>query len=356
MDNKKDEIVASQETIEAVESEDEGSKKALEEKLPTDDELPQESSLSTDTPKSSDELIDEARAIVEASDSEVRDCMQTLDADIKAFEDRKSQLLNGSAHTIEELLDEVGFEPEDIVDIGSDGVDFAKEERVKPMRVKSLSSGRFSSFILGLIVAFASAVGWIYVATEKLGLTLDVSKLPTPEVQNQIFSWIGGGMTGGEGNPMYGMGIVALTAIISLWVVYAIRVYLRSVKNQKIAEKINEDAKFYCTEKEECKKEMESVSRHIHEVIKIMDTYDILFEEQNAKIRRIIHLEGKLPFHEYHQKSKDEMNQAGILVESLSRLISTAMADEHGSLSTEAKDSLSEAMDTQKRYIDRFYQ
>jgi len=353
MEKREDEIVARQEVVE---SEDEGGKKAFEEKFFADDEFPQESSETADTPKSSNDLINEARAMVEASDSDVRDCMQILDEDIKAFEDRKSQLLHGSAHTIEELLDEVGFEPEDIADIGSDGVDFGKEERVKPMRVKSLSSGKFSSFLLGLIVAFASIAGWIYVATEKLGMTLDLNKVPTSETQDQIFSWIGGGITGGEGNPLYGMVVVALTAIIFMWIVYASRVYLRSVNNKKHAEKVIEDAKFYCTEKEECRREMESVSEHIHEVIKIMDTYDVLFEEQNAKIRRIIHLEGKLPFHEYHQKSKDEMNQAGILLDSLSQLISTPMADEHGSLSIGAKESLSEAIDIQKQYIDRFYQ
>ncbi len=355
MDKRVDEVEASSETVERVEIVDEDGKKAFEEKFFADDEIPQESSIEVDTKKSSDDLIDEARAMVEASDSDTRDCMQILEEDIKAFEERKSQLLHGTANTIEKLLDEVGFEPEEIADIGEDGIDFGKEERVKPMRVKSLSSAKFSSFLLGLIVACLSVVAWVYVATEKLGMTLDVSKVPTPEVQEKIFTWIGGGITGGDGNPLYGLIIVGLTAIISMWAVYSMRVYLRSVSNKKHAEKVIEDAKFYCTEKEECKKEMESISEHIHTTIKVIDTYDVLFEEQNAKIRRIVHLEGKLPFHEYHQRSKDEMNQAGVIVDSLSQLLATAMSDEHGSLSEEAKESLSEAIVIQQRYIDRFY-
>ena len=365
MDKKNDEIVTTENVVEAVEREEDDSKRSLDEKsfdekFFADDELTQEDTQehieNQNTPKSSDELIDEARALVEASDIDVRDCMQILDEDIASFEQRKSQLLSGSAEKIEELLEEVGFEPEEIEDIGKEGVSFNSEEKIKPMRVKSLSSGKFSSFILSLIVAFASVAGWIYVATQKLGITPDISKLPSQEMQNKVLSWIGGGMTGGDGNPLYGMIVLGVTAILTMWIVYAIRVQLRASSNQKIAEKVSEDAKFYCTQKEECKKEMESVSEHIHKVIKTLDTFDVLFEEQNAKIRRIIYLEGKLPFHEYHQKSKDEMNQSGIIIDGLNQLISTAMADENGSLSSEAKESLEEVISIQDRYIKRFYQ
>ena len=352
MEKKEEEKVSTQEVVEP---QDEDSKKAFEDKFFADDEFEQDSSAAINVPKSNDELIDEARAMVEASHSDVRDCMQILDDDLMAFEDKKSQLLHGLAQVTEELLEEVGFEPEEVVDIGSDGIAFDKEEKIKPMRVKSLSSGKFSSFLLGLIVALAIVVGWVYVATEKLGMTLDVSKVPTPEIQNKIFSWIGGVVTAGEANPTYGMIAVALSAILSMWIVYSLRVYLRSTSNRKIAEKVNEDAKFYCTQKEECKKEMEKVSEHIHEVIELMNTYDVLFDEQNAKIRRIMYIEGKLPFHEYHQKSKDEIKQAGIILDSLGQLVSTAMADEHGALSEDAKDSLAEVKEIQKQYIDRFY-
>jgi len=309
------------------------------------------------TQKSNDELIDEARAMVTKSDSEVRDCMDILNDDLEAYESKKSKLINGNIAIAESLLNDIEFEPEPIKDIGKDGLQFRDKEPIKPMHIKSLSSGKFSSFILAIIFGLASVAGWVYLATQKLGITLDPSKMPSDETKNQILSWIGGSVTGGEGVPLYGLAILATTAIIVMWIIYAIRVSMRSTKNKKIAHQVNEDAKFYCTKKEECKREMEKVSEHLHKVIKVLDKYDVLFEEQNAKIKRIIYIEGKLPFHEYHQISKDHMNETGRLIDSLNRLISTQMADEAGSsLSIEAIEALEDATKNQDQYIEKLYQ
>lgn len=305
--------------------------------------------------KSSDDLIDEARNMVNQSDSTVEDCMSILDDDIAAYDQKKAKLLQGSVQRIESLLDQVGYEPETIENMSEDIDNFGGENAVKPMYVKSLSSGKFSSFLLAIIFAIASIAGWIYFATEKLGLTLDLNQLPTPEVESQILTWIGGGITGGQGNPLVGMAILGLTALVVMWIVYGLRVSMRANKNQKIAEQVHEEAEFYCTKKEECKKEMEKVSEHIRKVVTLLDTYDILLEEQTAKIRRIIHIEGLLPFHEYHQNSKDEMNYAGRLTNALSNLVSTPMANETGALSMDAKDMLEESNKTVTTYIERFY-
>ncbi len=318
-----------------------------------DTEPSQSSEPSEKTP---DELIREARELVEKSDHEVKDCMEILDEDIDAYEGMRSKVVDGSLHTTESLLEEVGFEPETIEDSGEEGVKFTMEEAVEPMQVRDLSSGKFGAFILALIFGIAVVAGWIYVATEKLGMTLDITKVPAKDVQEKILSWIGGGITGGEGNPVIGMVILAVSALVVMWIVYKIRVYIREVHNQKVAEEINENAKFYCTKKEECKKEMEKISEHIHRAIASLKTYDIFFEELNAKIKRILHLEGKVPFREYHPKSKEEIKHATILINSFKELVSTPMAGENGSLSEEGKRALERSNRTLELHREKLYQ
>ena len=305
--------------------------------------------------KNADQLIEEAREIVHQSDLEVKDCMQILNEDIDALEEAKSALIKGSLHRNEALLEEVGFEPETINNVSEEDVKFGSEEPIKPMQVKRLSSGKFGAFILALIAGLAVIAGWIFLATKKLGVTLYLDKIPSQEVQNKLLTWIGGGVTGGEGNPMVGIVILGLSALIAMWAVYSFRVYLREAHNQRLAQKVNEEAKFYCTKKEECKKEMEKVSEHIHKVIRSLHTYDVFFDELNAKIRRILHLEGKLPFNEYHQKSKEEMKGATILINSLNELISTPMATENGSLSEESKEALDRTNRSLNFYRERLY-
>lgn len=345
----------SNEKVEVVDVED--IKEELIEAVDTQEESPVESNsdLIESSEKKANQLIDEARDMVNQSDLEVKDCMEILDEDIDAYEEAKSALTGGSLREHEALLSEVGFEPEEAHDAGEEGVKFGSEDPIKPMMVKDLSSGKFGAFILALIAGLAVIAGWAYVATEKLGMTLNVSKVPSQEAQNKILAWIGGGMTGGEGNPMVGMVILGVSALIAMWAVYSFRVYLKEANNQKLAQQVNEDAKFYCTQKEECKKEMEKVSKHIHKVVGSLHTYDVFFDELNAKMKRVLHLEGKLPFNEYHPKSKEEMKGATVLINSVNELISTPMAGENGSLSEEGKKVLERSNRTLELYREKLY-
>ena len=302
------------------------------------------------------QLIEEARAMVQESDNEIKSCMQVLDEDIEAYEETKSKLLEGSVDETKNLLEEVGFESEKLQNPEEEELHFEVAEVVEPMRVQDLSSGKFGAFILALIAGLAVVAGWVYAATEKLGIALDVTKVPSQEVQNKLLSWIGGGMTGGKGDPMIGMVILGVSALIVMWIVYKLKVYLRAQKNLHIAQEIKEEAKFYCTKKEECKKEMDKVSAHIHEVIKALHTFRVFFDEQNAKIRRILHVEGKQPFGDYHLKSKEEIKHTYILVSSLNELISTPMANESGSVAEEAKSELRKAEHILKRFEERIYE
>jgi len=307
-------------------------------------------------PKDAKGLIEEARALVEESDKEIKSCMEVLDEDIEDYEETKSKLLESSVDESRSLLEELGFEPEAIEDNGEEGLDFEPEEAVAPMQVQNLSSGKFGAFILALVAGLAAVAGWFYVASEQLGMTIDVTKVPNGSVLNRVFTWIGGGMTGGEGNPLIGLAIVFLSVLIVMIIVYKLKVYMRAQSNLHTAEKIKEEAKFYCSKKEECKKEMEKVSEHIHEVIKVLHTFKVFIDEQNAKMRRILYLEGELPFDEYHLKSKEEIKHTNLLLNSLNELISTPMANERGSVSDEAKAELKKTERVLERFEERLYE
>ena len=254
------------------------------------------------------------------------------------------------------LLDKLGFESSVLEETEEEAAAFAAKEEIEPMHIYDLSTGRFSAFILSLIAGIAVVIAWIYAATEKLGMTLDVSKVPDEAVRNKLLSWIGGGITGGEGNPMMGLAILIISALLVMWAVYQMKVYLQGKKNIKIAEEVSEKAKFYCTKKEECKREMEMISEHIHEVVDTLAVYDIFLDEKNATLRRIIYLEGTNPDDDYHPKSKEDMKQEKILVDSLNELITTPMADMSGSVSDEAKRVLDKSHRVLRLFKERLYE
>ncbi len=314
-----------------------------------------EEHLEDATVKNSDQLIDEARDMVQQSDHASKDCLEILDRDIESFVDEKRRVLEGSVRKTEALLSEAGFDPSSVEDVGDEGVKFESEEPIVPVRVKPLSSGKFSAFIWGLIVGLAAVAAWIYVATENMKMTLDVSKIPEVEVIDQILLWIGGGITGGEGNALVGIVILAVSGLTAIWIVYTVKVFIRENSNDRLAQKVHKDAEFYCTKKEECKKEMEKISEHINKTIKSLHTYDIFFQELDAGLQRVIHLEGKVPFDTYHPKSKEDMKRANLLINSLGGLLSVPMAGDNGSLSKEANEALTKSNHSLELYRENLY-
>ncbi len=305
--------------------------------------------------KNADQLIAEARDMLQQSDNESKDCLGTLNEDMEAFESEKAKVLDGSIHKVEALLSEAGFKSDVISDVGGEDIKIGSVEPIAPIRVKSLSSGKFTAFILGLIAGLVAVVAWIYVATENLKMTLDMSKIPEAGVIDKILVWIGGGITGGEGNALMGMVILSVSGLVTMWIVYSIKVFLKESSNDRFAQKVHKDAEFYCTKKEECKREMKKVSEHINEVINSLKTYDIFFQELDARLQRVIYLEGKVPFDTYHSKSKEDMNQANLLIGSLGRLLSVSMAEEDGSLSEEAIKAMHKSNHSLELYREKLY-
>ncbi|RLA72456.1 MAG: hypothetical protein DRG30_07355, partial [Epsilonproteobacteria bacterium] len=177
--------------------------------------------------KNADQLIAEARDMLQQSDNESKDCLGTLNEDMEAFESEKAKVLDGSIHKVEALLSEAGFKSDVISDVGGEDIKIGSVEPIAPIRVKSLSSGKFTAFILGLIAGLVAVVAWIYVATENLKMTLDMSKIPEAGVIDKILVWIGGGITGGEGNALMGMVILSVSGLVTMWIVYSIKVFLK---------------------------------------------------------------------------------------------------------------------------------
>ncbi len=306
--------------------------------------------------KKADTLIDEARSIIEKSDLTTRNCMEILEEDIEKYEDAKSLLLTKSIHPSEALLKEVGFDSSIEQELDEEeAINFEDIKQIEPIYVRELSSGKFGALILSLLAGLAVIVGWIYVASNALNVVVDPSKVPTTKVQDQILSWIGGGITGGEGNVMIGLVILLVSAIIAIWAVFAVKIFLRESQNYKTAQKVKEDAEFYCTKKEECQKEMKKVSDHINQVITAIDTSKIYINEQNATIERILHIEGDMAFDELHKKSQEEISNTNILINGIKQLLSTPMASENGSLSEDAKIILAKTQKRQETYREKLY-
>lgn len=300
-------------------------------------------------------LVEKAKQIVKEADEQHESCKLLLAGDLKEYEDAKSALRAGGLDACVSLLEQLGYQNNTDSDtIAEKVVVFEPKDELEPIALKHVSSGRFTGFIYSLIAGAATFGGLVYLATDKLGMTLDISKVPSVETMKNIATWFSTAV-GVEENLYVGAGILGLSTLAVMGLVYAIRVGLKGGKNLRFAQKQLAQAEEYTAHKGNCKAEMDRVDAHMKETVSLLKLYQVMFNEQKGKLERILHIEGsKEKSTDYHEKSFAEIRETKELVRTIKDFISTPMSQE-GKLSEKSINFLKHAKTQMDKMLERLY-
>ncbi|MDQ7046531.1 MAG: hypothetical protein Q9M39_02530 [Sulfurovum sp.] len=298
-------------------------------------------------------LVKQAKSIVKEADQMSLECKLLLDDDLVAYKDTKLNLKEKGFDTCEALLEYMGYrstddEAEEVT------VVFEGNTTEEFISIKEVFSGKFTAVLSALIVGGVTAAGMVYLATEKLGITLSIDKIPSPEIRESILSWFST-LVGVEANMLVGASIFGVSVLTAMVIVYMLRVILKTNSNLHTAIKQFDEAGVYAENKTDCKEEMDKVDAHMKEVIKTFRTYEILFNEQQGKLQRIVHIEGqKEQATDYHDKSYAEIRETKKLLSSIKDFMAISISKD-GKLSEESVLRLEKLKTQMDNMIEKLY-
>ena len=300
-------------------------------------------------------LVDKAKQIVKEADEQNEACKLLLSGDLKEYEAAKDSLRNGGLNACISLLEQLGSQGNSEEQMSEESVVvFEPKDELAPIALKNVSSGKFTGFIYSLIGGVVTAGGLVYLATEKLGITIDVTKMPAMDTMQNIAAWFSTAV-GLESNVYVGAGILALASLVVMGLIYAIRVGLKGSKNLHFASKQLAEAELYTEQKSNCKAEMDKVDSHMKETVTLLKMYEVLFNEQKGKLERILHIEGsKEKSSEYHEKSFLEIRETKELIRKIKEFTATPMSQE-GKLSEKSISYLQRAKTQMDKMLERLY-
>jgi len=297
-------------------------------------------------------LVEEAKSIVQSSDNEMQDCKLLLADDLREYEHAKQALKMGGLDDAKALLSELGYDDASI-EIDENQVVFEAKDDVEPIVLKDVHSGRFTGLLLSLVGGAVTLGGLVYWATEKLGMTLNITKVPSNETIHNIFGWFGT-LIGRPDDALNGALVVAAAVLAVMILIYLLRVGLKGSANLRFATQQMKETQKYITHKTNCKVEMDRVDAHITDAIEVLKDYEVLLNEQGGKLKRILHFEGqKDTLSDYHAKSVSEMKDTQNLIENIGRFIATPMSEE-GKLSGKSTLFLHSAKEALQKTLARF--
>ena len=339
------------ESTEEVQQEDEEAEKSAE-----DETVNEVSSLTPSKHEEAKRMVMEARTMVQEAEEQLSECKLLLASDLKEYEEAKQSLKDHGMQACEILLEKSGYVPEKGSDEEPEVVAFQPQEEIAPIVIKDVSGGGFTGFIMALIAGFLTLAGMVFAATQKAGLTLDLSKVPTQESLNPVMQWYAS-LVGMPDNPQVGGGLIVLAVLIVMWIVYKIRVSTKASSNLRMATKQLAAAQEYTVHKSSCKDEMDKVDAYIHDVIKTLKTYEVIFNEQKGKLERILFIEADKvgdDLNAFHEKSLLEMRDTRELIDTIKDFTSVPMSEE-GKLSGKSSLFLHRAKSRIQKMIERLY-
>jgi len=299
------------------------------------------------------QYVEKAKNIIQHTEAQAHECKLLLISDLKEYDNAKNSLKNGGLETCMKLLERVGVKTNVVDEDASEHVVFEPKEDIAPMAIKNVSSGKFTGMVYGLLAGAVTAVGLVYIATEKLGITLDITKVPSTEKTQNLMTSLSAFL----GMESYTMGVTLFVSTVALVSVltYIIRIVLKGNSNLHFAVKQFAEAEIYSDIKEDCKIEMDKVDAHMKSSIDTLKIYEVLFNEQKGKLERILHIEGeKLKSTEYHEKSYLEIRETKELIETINYFMGMPMSEE-GRLSQKSVLLLERSKIKIKKILERLY-
>ena len=269
--------------------------------------------------------IAKAKELSRDIQEQIEQCMKNIDLDIDELNAKKEEFFSTTLNVSEKLLAGLGVEDITSETLSPSKVELkdANEGRVE---IKELSSGRFKGFFFALMTALAALAAWCFAATSQLGLPLLPDKIPDMERLNKALEWTAS-LLGQGANANIGAAVVIIVLLLIMWIVYTLIVSSRASSNLKIAQETEEALGAYCTDKEDCKQKMELIREHIQNSGKSIDKFQILLQEQNAKLNRAIFLEEVDSYEDLHVNTRADIQDTQYLIAKAKKLLDSPIAE-----------------------------
>ncbi len=296
-------------------------------------------------------LIDESKKLISNIDKEVYQSKNIISQHIDKLKEEKGKLTHTTISHSRVLLKKLNhpYTQEDDFEPFEVQLETAHED----IAVKDIGSGWFTGLILALLGMIATALAWLFVSSKMTDKAFPLEEIQTGEFFTKIptetlFSWMGG-------NPQVGMGVMGVSTLLIGYLIYKVRISIRENKNLKIAKETFENSSNYANRQQESKFEIVNLDKYITEMTPLIVNYRVLLDEQNAKLERIMHIEGELENHaEYQRTSQEIMADTEKLMESVERLISIPITKE-GSINELSQNTLIDARVLFESYLSKLY-
>ena len=295
--------------------------------------------------------VEATKELAESKYKEYTQAEEKLDEITKDFIEQENKIVDTTVKTSLELLsklgvDSLGDERKAISEIKKDN----KEQLIK---IKKPSKGGAKGLFVGLIGAAATVAGALVYGAQMTNLPLNsatfLQKANLDAIATKYAELIN------VKGAMPGYALIGASAFVVGFILYKLVTTLQKSKNARYANRVEKDTEEFIANLDYKISKLESLGKHLEHIKSVMQKYDIILQEQNAKIRRMLFIEQPEEGVDSLQKaSKLEVEKTVLILDELLKLMNTEVND-GVEIREESKERLHSANSVINEVIKKLY-
>jgi len=275
--------------------------------------------------KPKDELVAKVDTIKSSLESVYRDYKKVLDefeVASLALAEQENKILNATVKETLELLEKLHVPSLELDNVNDTIANIKLDNKKEILEVKYPSKGRFKGFFLGTLTTVAALAGLGVYGAKMANLPLTpetfMQKANLDTIVSKYLELLNIKMP-----VINGYALLGAASLILGFIVYKFTTLSQKIKNKKYVARLEENAKEYQAELLEQTEELKKVIEQIEQIQELNEKYDILLQEQNAKLKRILFFEKPQEFDDLNPVSKVEVEKTQLLLKELVNLMNT---------------------------------
>ncbi|HHD74300.1 MAG TPA: hypothetical protein ENK87_01980 [Nitratifractor sp.] len=250
------------------------------------------------------------------------------------------------------LLEELGVQ--NLENGLKEAKEIVQENKAELLQIKSISKGNIKAFFFGAIGAVATAIGLTAFGAKLAALPLNSATLLQSSNLETIATKVAD-LIKIKDTPIAGYLLVGAVSFLVGLLIYNLVKFLQKKKNIRYVNNLESDVQTYEEQLNEKVEKSHELNEHLDHIKLVMQKYDIILQEQNAKLRRMQFIEQPVEgVNSLQRASQIEVEKTVLILDELLKLMNTEVND-NLDITQESKEQLHSANSIINEVIKKLY-
>jgi hypothetical protein len=201
------------------------------------------------------------------------------------------------------------------------------DNKEQEMQIKEPPSGKVKGMFLGILTFLIALVALTAYGAKLAQIKLNFASLMVKSNLDAIAS-VYLKMLNINQSPTIGYVIIGLVSLILGFLVYKLVTILQKIKNKKYIQELEKNSMEFEKNLRNKIINIQELLEHIKKIKSVTKKYDVILNEQDAKIKRALFIEKPQSLEDLHYKSKVEVEKTLLIVDELLSLMNTPVNEE----------------------------